>query len=213
MASTEEVALQEIYYLTNDTTKNWRKLLQYGETLDVEIKRKILWMWPTEKCLWQISKLLRQFNVNCLLSIGCGNGLFEWLLRESLNIEVYGLEVDRNWWCSNYAIKSFIELQYIDNKSITNNDELQNFCFRNNWNFALMFCYFNNRPAFLEYLSSYKGNWIIIIGPLEKRDVYTDPLPLEPNFPNEKPTQWLLKASLKIGENDVLALYEKTIIN
>ncbi|XP_059217389.1 uncharacterized protein LOC131994641 [Stomoxys calcitrans] len=209
MASTEEHALQKVYYLTHDATKNWRKLLKYGETLDVDVKRKLLWMWPTEKCLQEINELLQKFNITCLLSIGCGSGLFEWLLKESSNIEIHGLEVDRKWWSSSYAIKSFIQLKYIEDMCLTNNDYLQDCCSTNSWNFVLMFCYFNNRQAFLEYLNSYQGNWLIIIGPLDKQEIYTDPLPLEPNFPSDMLTKWLLKSSLEMGENDCLAIYEK----
>ncbi|XP_061387130.1 uncharacterized protein LOC133322080 [Musca vetustissima] len=208
----EEGHLREVYYLTNPETKNWRSLLKYGEDLNAEIRRKLLWIWPTEKSLWQFGKILREFNIGCLLSIGCGNGLFEWIIRESLNVEIYGLEVDRDWWCSNYAIKSFIELNYVDNMDVTKEEYLRTCCLRDSWNFALLFCYFNNRPAFLQYLKLYKGRWICIIGPLEKRNVYTDPLPLEPNFPVEdNVTTWKLKASLKMGENDIMAFYEKQI--
>lgn len=81
----EEDALAEVYHLTQETTKNWRKLLQYGATLDIETKRKLLWLWPTEKNLWQINKLLREYNITNVLSIGCGNGLFEWLLKQAIS--------------------------------------------------------------------------------------------------------------------------------
>lgn len=85
MAPTEEEALNTVYYLTSDATKNWRRLLKYAETLDLELKRKLLWMWPTENCLLGIREILKELGITCLLSIGCGNGLFEWLLRESLS--------------------------------------------------------------------------------------------------------------------------------
>lgn len=81
----EEDALTELYYLTSDATKNWRKLLKYSDSLDLQFKRKILWIWPTETSLWQINKILRDFEINCVLSVGCGSGLFEWLLKESLS--------------------------------------------------------------------------------------------------------------------------------
>lgn len=78
----EEDALLKIYYLTQESTKNWRKLLQYGESLDLEIKRKVLWVWPTEENLLQIRQLFEHDSITNILSIGCGNGLFEWLLKE-----------------------------------------------------------------------------------------------------------------------------------
>ncbi|KAM7363379.1 uncharacterized protein ACRADG_000313 [Cochliomyia hominivorax] len=211
--SHEEDALAKVYYLTQENTKNWRKLLQYGETLEVEIKRKLLWLWPTEKNVWQINKLLRENKISNVLSIGCGNGLFEWLLKQSINLQVYGLEVDRKWWLSNYAIKSFIPLNYIEDvkDDYLTGSFLQQCCALNNWNFVLMFCYFNNRSAFLKYLDVYKGNYIIIVGPLEKADIYTDPLPLEPNFPSDTKSEWILVKSLLIENNNVLVLYEKCL--
>lgn len=226
----EEDALAEVYYLTQETTKNWRKLLQYGETLNVETKRKLLWLWPTEKNLWQINKLLREHNITNVLSIGCGNGLFEWLLKQAISklnilqyfkilskflilqdLQIYGLEVDRQWWLSNYAIKSFIPLNYIEDvgEVSLSSSFLQQCCGTNSWNFVLMFCYFNNRSAFLDYLNIFKGNYIIIVGPLEKCDIYTDPLPLEPNFPEDLSAKWILVKSLPIENNNVLVLYKK----
>ncbi|XP_023297042.2 uncharacterized protein LOC111679674 [Lucilia cuprina] len=209
----EEDALAEVYYLTQETTKNWRKLLKYGETLDVKTKRKLLWLWPTEKNFWEINKLLRENNITNILSIGCGNGLFEWLLKEVLNLQVYGLEVDRQWWLSNYAIKSFIPLNYMEDmkKDCIPGSFLQKCCVLNSWNFALMFCYFNNRSAFLEYLKIYEGNYIIIVGPLEKTEIYTDPLPLEPNFPEDLTSKWTLIQTVPIKSNNILVLYGKNI--
>lgn len=130
------------------------------------------------------------------------------------DLQIYGLEVDRQWWLSNYAIKSFIPLNYIED--IGDGDSmhanfLQQCCSSNSWNFALMFCYFNNRSAFLNYLHMFKGNYIIIVGPLEKCDIYTDPLPLEPNFPEDLSAKWLKVKSLPIENNNILVLYEKCV--
>lgn len=74
-----------------------------------------------------------------------------------------------------------------------------------------MFCYFNNRLAFLEYVKLYKGNYIIIVGPLNKIDIYTDPLPLEPNFQDDLISKWILTKSLVLDGNNVFALYEKCL--
>ena len=88
---------------------------------------------------------------------------------------------------------------------------LQQCCSSNNWNFALMFCYFNNRSAFLEYLKLYEGNYVIIVGPVNKIDIYTDPLPLEPNFPDDLVQKWKLTKSLVLDCNNVFVLYEKCL--
>lgn len=81
----EKDVLAEVYCLTQESTKNWRKLLKYGNLLKQDTKRKLLWAWPTEKNIWQINKLLRQYDITNILSIGCGNGLFEWILKEALS--------------------------------------------------------------------------------------------------------------------------------
>lgn len=122
-----------------------------------------------------------------------------------------GLEIDRNWWHSCYAIKSFIPLNFMEDMKddFIRGSFLQQCCLLKSWNFALMFCYFNNRLAFLDYLNWYQGNHIIIVGPLHKDDIFTDPLPLEPNFPENLIGKWILKKSLPIENNNVFVLYEK----
>ena len=81
----EKDVLAEVYCLTQESTKNWRALLKYGNSLEIDTKHKLLWVWPTEKSVWQINKLLREHNITNILSIGCGNGLFEWILKEALS--------------------------------------------------------------------------------------------------------------------------------
>lgn len=61
----------------------------------------------------------------------------------------------------------------------------------------------------MQYLNLYKGNWIIIVGPTAKVDIYTDPLPLEPNLPNDALTIWEQRAYLALGEYDAFVIYEK----
>uniref|UniRef100_A0A1B0GGJ3 Uncharacterized protein n=1 Tax=Glossina morsitans morsitans TaxID=37546 RepID=A0A1B0GGJ3_GLOMM len=206
---------KEIYYLTQEETKNWRQVLKYGEGLELNSKRKLLWTWPTEKYLQNLKYLLGELDIKDILSIGCGSGLLEWLLTESLDIFVYGLEIDRNWWQSQYAMKSFIKLNYADDILIvpTRLEDaqkfLQNCCNLHNWNFALLFCYFNNRQAFLYYVSVYRGKWIILIGPSEDANVHSDPMPLQPEFEIESAKQWQLRESLHLNECDILALYER----
>lgn len=75
---------KEIYYLTQEETKNWRQVLKYGEGLELNSKRKLLWTWPTEKYLQNLKYLLGELDIKDILSIGCGSGLLEWLLTESL---------------------------------------------------------------------------------------------------------------------------------
>ncbi|XP_053946883.1 uncharacterized protein LOC128855751 [Anastrepha ludens] len=195
-------------YLVDPATKNWREWLSLGSSLDLDKRRILMWIWPTENELLKFGSLLAAHKVEHVLSIGCGNGLFEWIVQESLGISVNGIEIDRAWWESKYSTKSFINLNYIDdlkNEDVEQVDYLQKCCKLKNWNFALMFCYFNDRIAFLNYLKNYKGNSLLIIGPITGMDVFTDPLPLEPHFPEK--SNWRLKDTIRIGKKDAIAFY------
>ncbi|XP_037955997.1 uncharacterized protein LOC119685709 [Teleopsis dalmanni] len=204
-----------IYYLTSEDTRNWRQLLKFGKTLDINERRKFLWSWPNEGNLREFQLVLKQLSIDTLLSIGCGNGLLEWILKQSIGVNVFGLEFDRAWWQSKYAIRSFIPLNfYEDLKQTKSENDSRNMllecCPRLEWNFALLFCYFNNRIAFANYLNMYKGNYIIIIGPNSDSNIHTNPSALEPNFPNN---EWHLHVTLKLDENDVVAFYKKITKN
>ncbi|XP_018797144.1 PREDICTED: uncharacterized protein LOC108974028 isoform X1 [Bactrocera latifrons] len=191
-----------------DGIHNWRECLAMGHSLEVSKRRTLMWIWPTESELLKFGQLLETLNINHILSIGCGNGLFERIIQDCLGVAVNGIEVDRSWWESKYAIKSFININYFnENENLKN--YLQKCCNLENWNFALMFCYFNNRTAFLNYIKMYKGNILLIVGPKTGVNVYTEPLPLEPHFPGR--SRWELKATLNIGNLDVIAFYTKDV--
>lgn len=68
-------------------TKEWWKLLRYVEHNQVptEVLRKYLWSWPKVQDLKQLSQTFNNLKVQKILSVGCGNGLLEWLLQESLS--------------------------------------------------------------------------------------------------------------------------------
>lgn len=72
-------------------------------------------------------------------------------------MKVTGIEIDRTYWESKYARERFIQFTYPDDDNFLNVLEEKN-C-------ALLFCYFNNREAFVSYLKKYRGNCIIILGP------------------------------------------------
>uniref|UniRef100_W8CDA7 Methyltransferase domain-containing protein n=1 Tax=Ceratitis capitata TaxID=7213 RepID=W8CDA7_CERCA len=192
--------------------KDWRKWLAVGNSFELEKKRSLMWIWPTESELQKFGSLLETHKVKHILSIGCGNGLFERIIQECLGTRVSGIEVDRAWWESKYAVKSFIELNYFDdfNKDEISLDKyLQKCCNLKSWNFALMFCYFNNRAAFYNYIEMYKGNILLIIGPKNGVRIFTEPLPLEPHFLDTH--HWELKTTLSIGKDDIIALYVRAL--
>lgn len=70
---------------------------------------------------------------------------------------------------------------------------------------ALLFCYFNNRPAFNDYLKHFKGDVIIIIGPGIGKNVHTDPKPF-----NDVSDEWELFRSQEVRKSaDFIAVYNK----
>lgn len=124
-------------------------------------------------------------------------------------VKITGLEVDRNWWTRQ---KPFIPLKFLEPDQEITSQFLLDTCLSRNWNFSLLFCYFNNRPAFNQYVESFKGNFVIIIGPAENTLRYTEPLPLDKEFQaNEK---FKLIHVSEFGNNrDLIAIYEKNVKN
>ncbi|XP_034487652.1 uncharacterized protein LOC117791858 [Drosophila innubila] len=211
----ELAALQEIYNLTagDEAKKNWRKLLVFGNTLDQQLKRKLLWIWPTASDLTKFHQKLDHLGLQTVLSIGCGSGLLEWLISAvgGEKLRICGLERDPNWWRSKYAVRSFIPLNYIENAETIDSRSSLNASFLSDccsglMPSALLFCYFNNRRAFLDYLNVFEGIWIILIGPEPGFGIHTDPNPLQPELSNN---WWALHALIDWTEHNVVAIYKK----
>ncbi|KAH8313706.1 hypothetical protein KR067_010591 [Drosophila pandora] len=201
--------LREIYYLTDGDVGNWRKLLALGDCLDQQLKRKLLWVWPTSSNLDLFNQVLTTSGIQCILSVGCGSGLLEWLISTvgGRKVSIFGLEVDRNWWHSKYSVRSFIPLNFFEDANNVSQDFLKACC-KGFSPCALLFCYFNNRGAFLEYLRVFQGKWLILIGPQPSLGIHTDPNPLQPQFPNE---EWILRERLNWTDRNVVAFYEKIV--
>lgn len=132
--------LREIYYLTDGDIGNWRKLLALGDCLDQHLKRKLLWVWPTSSNLELFNQFLTTSSIQCILSVGCGSGLLEWLIVAASGqiVSMFGLEVDRNWWQSKYSARSFIPLNFFEDKRNLSHDFLKACCKVS----PLMPCYF-----------------------------------------------------------------------
>lgn len=64
--------------------KDWRKILLLSQKYDLNIRSETLWTFPTEYCLNFLKALFKSFNITNILSIGCGSGLLEFVLRESM---------------------------------------------------------------------------------------------------------------------------------
>ncbi|CRL05908.1 CLUMA_CG019089, isoform A [Clunio marinus] len=189
--------------------KNWRKILVSCKKYGINVTSETLWTFPSEYCVTYLKALWKSFNITNVLSIGCGTGLMEFILRESIGIRVTGLEVDKNWWSRH---KPFIPLKFLDPGQEITSKFLLDTCLSKNWNFSLMFCYFNNRKAFDEYVKCYKGNYVIIIGPAANTMRYTEPLPLDKEFQENE--NYKLIHVKEFGDNhDLIAIYEKCVKN
>lgn len=117
--------------------------------------------------------------------------------------------MDRNWWLRQ---KPFIPLKFLEPGQEISSQFLLDTCLSKNWNFSLLFCYFNNRDAFNEYVKCYKGTYVIIIGPAENTFRYTEPLPLDKEF--QKNEKFKLVHMAEFGNNrDLIAIYEKNVKN
>lgn len=116
-----------------------------------------------------------------------------------LGLEVKGIEVNPAWWRSPYT-QIYIPHIYPEDEAFS--QTLQDI------KTAIMFCYFNNGPAFQDYLNKYRGNCLIIIGPKSNR--HTNPHPFHPCFETD---EWTLKEYKKIKDsNDYIVVYEKKFV-
>lgn len=76
--------VERLHLLT--ASKDWKQVLKLSETLPSSEKRKILWTWPTQNDVVKLAEIFHRLHISSILSIGCGCGLFEWILRESISI-------------------------------------------------------------------------------------------------------------------------------
>lgn len=164
------------------SANDWRGVIEAGKRFDFDEKSKFLWAWPNVECFEWLKTILNRNHTKAILSIGCGSGLLEWLISKTCSVRVVGLELDLSWWRSKWAPKTFIELKFTE-PQITN--QFLRACIQcdnGTDDFALLFCYFNNRDAFQEYVRAFNGNIIIIVGPSSEEHIVTDPNPLNPHF-------------------------------
>lgn len=64
--------------------KRWKEIISLGATIPLEEKSRYLWAWPSEDSLIFLKNELKAAGVSRILSIGCGSGLLEWIIRESI---------------------------------------------------------------------------------------------------------------------------------
>ncbi|XP_037088358.1 uncharacterized protein LOC119108918 [Pollicipes pollicipes] len=134
----------------------------------------LCWIRPTRDFLSFLHAELRRLQVTRIVSVGCGCGFLEWLIKRACSgIEVVGYEVDRAWWQGRYGVKPFIEHIYIDEVKTRHVPEGS----------VLMTCYFHSWEGWRQYLAEFRGDVVIVIGPHtndhltfpEPRHLLTDP--------------------------------------
>ncbi|KYM88226.1 hypothetical protein ALC53_02708, partial [Atta colombica] len=112
-------------------------------------------------------------------------------------LDVVGIELDSSWWHSKYSPPQFLKnIIFVENKSVN---------FQVPKRYAMLFCYFNNCIAFCNYMESYKGNLIFVIGPAQGNNCTTDPLPFDEKF---KKYNWkLIKQKRLVCSNNYIVAY------
>lgn len=120
------------------------------------------------------------------------------MLVKFIEIPVCGVEIDESWWSSKYAKYKFIPLKFT--KMPPNESILPA-------NHALLFCYFNNGPAFKQYIQQYRGRLVIIIGPGQGRGTLTNPEPFAADFGT---SEWVLIDHQEVKDTkDFIAVYSR----
>lgn len=64
--------------------KDWRKVLSLSQKYDTSVTCEFLWTFPTPFCLEFLKALWKSFNITNILSVGCGSGLLEFVIKESI---------------------------------------------------------------------------------------------------------------------------------
>ncbi|XP_028131123.1 uncharacterized protein LOC114326869 [Diabrotica virgifera virgifera] len=176
-------------------SKSWKEILNLNTHSDNQNALKLLWVWPEIKNIRYIKNLVKDLGYKGIISLGCGCGLLEWIISEATGLPVLGYEINPEWWESKYSNYKFINLHYVDSISEKTLDS----------NYALLFCYFNDREAFQKYVENYRGNLIFIIGPGDETCRHTDPEPFSADFGS---SEWKLYCFQEVkSSGDYIAAY------
>ncbi|XP_045535374.1 uncharacterized protein LOC106711810 [Papilio machaon] len=133
--------------------RNWRSIV--SEYHDHPERSKLLWVFPDEKNFEFLRDCVIENGCDSIISVGCGSGLLEWMIIEATGLPVTGIEVDHAWWQCKYAPPTFIPL-ILTSPTI---DNATSCLLQNAKTSALLFCYFNNRLAFAEYMKTQDIYW------------------------------------------------------
>ena len=68
--------------------KSWQQVVSLSEEYQHDLTSNYLWCWPSEFCLNVLKTVLDANRITSLLSLGCGCGLLEWIISQSLGISL-----------------------------------------------------------------------------------------------------------------------------
>lgn len=77
----ENIFLSTVLELYRDN--KWKEILKLNEHSDNPNALKLLWVWPSEKNLNFIRTVLKEHDLDGIISVGCGCGLLEWIINKS----------------------------------------------------------------------------------------------------------------------------------
>lgn len=117
-----------------------------------------------------------------------------------------GIELKDSWWMSKFHPRIFVPIEFT-NSRIEREFAAQE-CFQGD-DPALLFCYFNNKVAFNEYLKCFgRLRTLILVGPINNVGIHTDPMPLSPEFTGG--VKWTFVDCKYLVDNlNVIAVYER----
>lgn len=119
-------------------------------------------------------------------------------------MEVLGVELDHAWWLGRHSLGPFAPLVFLDDVV----DEATSPFASCSSDSALLFCYFNDRRAFQDYLVTFPGRVCVIAGPgLQSGSVHCDPEPLNENT-RQMLCGWTLCHARQVADTlDWIAVY------
>lgn len=68
---------------------NWKEILKLSDKYDDSVTRKLLWVWISEENLFFLKRVLDEFVIKTIVSVGCGCGLLEWILHKYCGKNIY----------------------------------------------------------------------------------------------------------------------------
>lgn len=65
---------------------DWRKVLDLSRQYGFHITHEFMWCYPTVQCTELLKQQWKKLNITNILSVGCGSGLMELILREAIGL-------------------------------------------------------------------------------------------------------------------------------